>query len=81
MFEAKSNWLNDHQCWVFLFLFRDLVMPGWVYLNYNPKIYEKPFDFDPNRWEKIDQKTFNPYIFTPFSIGARGCLGQHFALL
>ena len=56
-------------------------MPGWVYLNYNPKIYEKPFDFDPNRWEKIDQKTFNPYIFTPFSIGARGCLGQHFALL
>jgi cytochrome P450 len=55
-------------------------MPGWGYLNYHPKIFPKPFEFDPERWNRMDQK-MNPYTFTPFSIGARGCLGQHFAML
>ena len=56
-------------------------MPGWHYINYNPAVFPNPFDFDPERWDRIEMKTFNPYTFTPFSIGARGCLGQQFALL
>lgn len=55
-------------------------MLGWIYQNFNPEYYPNPHTFDPSRWDKVDPKT-SPYLFTPFSIGARGCLGQNFALM
>ncbi|KAM0746556.1 cytochrome P450 [Meredithblackwellia eburnea MCA 4105] len=37
--------------------------------------------FDPNRWldDRIEHYKTNPFIYTPFSAGARLCLGQQFA--
>ncbi len=55
-------------------------MPGWAANMYNQKYFPNPHNFDPDRWNTIDDKNMD-FIFTPFSIGSRSCLGQHFALL
>mgnify|MGYP000851144655 CR=1 FL=1 len=41
-------------------------------------------EFKPERWagaEAPDKKLGNPFIFTPFSAGARNCIGQHLAVI
>ena len=47
---------------------------------YNQKYFPNPDNFDPTRWIDAEEKDLT-FIFTPFSIGARNCLGQNFALL
>lgn len=39
-------------------------------------IYERPYDFEPERWGHIQP---NPYQYTPFSAGPRTCIGAMFA--
>lgn len=39
-------------------------------------IYERPYDFEPERWEHIQP---SPYQYTPFSAGPRTCIGAMFA--
>ena len=50
MFEESSNWRYFHSGRVIVLIFRDVVMPGWSSINYDPKIYTEPFKFDPERW-------------------------------
>ncbi|KAF7760802.1 hypothetical protein Agabi119p4_10211 [Agaricus bisporus var. burnettii] len=50
-----------------------LHIPG---LHYNPKYWEDPFSFNPDRFM---QPNWNKDAFLPFSAGARGCLGRKFA--
>jgi len=49
----------------------------------NPKYFEDPDKFEPERflnWNKGEEK-IDPFAFTPFSIGARNCIGQHLAMV
>ncbi|CAD8082688.1 unnamed protein product [Paramecium primaurelia] len=46
--------------------------------NYDPKNFKDPFTFNPERW---NQQNIDPFIFLPFSIGKRNCIGQHMALM
>jgi len=39
-------------------------------------IYQRPFNFEPERWEHIQP---SPYQYTPFSAGPRTCIGAMFA--
>lgn len=55
-------------------------MPGWAQNLYNEAYFPNPDNFDPSRWLKANDKDLT-YIFSPFSLGARSCLGQNFALL
>jgi cytochrome P450 family 4 len=55
-------------------------MPGWAQNMYNQKYFPNPDNFDPARWLNADDKEL-AFIFTPFSVGSRNCLGQNFALL
>jgi len=55
-------------------------MPGWAHNMYNQKYFPNPDNFDPSRWLQPDDQQLT-YVFTPFSVGSRSCLGQHFALL
>jgi cytochrome P450 len=57
-------------------------MPGWAQNMYNQKYFPNPDNFDPHRWlhSAPDEKDL-AFIFTPFSVGSRNCLGQNFALL
>ncbi len=45
-----------------------------VAVHFDPKLYENPYEFKPERW-----KDWAPgkYSFVPFSYGVRNCIGQH----
>jgi cytochrome P450 len=49
--------------------------------NYNPKYYTDPFKFNPERWMSEGNSVIHPFMFIPFSSGARNCIGQHLAIL
>ena len=56
------------------------VRPDYFYMFHNEKYFERPGEFDPSRWKKID-KNLDHYVFIPFSAGPRNCIGQHLALM
>jgi len=58
----------------------DLVVADYMFLFYNPKHFENPKMFYPERWKK-GESAIDPYAFTPFSAGPRNCIGQHLALI
>jgi len=51
--------------------------------NFDHRFHNDPDVFDPQRWMKPSktQETINsnPYVFTPFLVGGRNCIGQHLA--
>jgi len=57
---------------------------GWVINNSNSKYHEDPDKFNPERWVDKNSQTLksvgdDPFVFIPFSAGARNCMGQHLA--
>jgi len=50
-------------------------------LGYNPKFYQNPEKFDPERWNDKSMLTAEPYSFVPFSAGPRSCIGKYLALM
>ena len=47
----------------------------------DPRVWEEPEKFDPERFIGERDKTRDLYGFLPFIQGPRNCLGQHLALL
>lgn len=45
------------------------------------KLFNKPNEFIPERFENPNEQTFHTYAYTPFSAGSRNCIGQKFAML
>ncbi|KAL4456121.1 hypothetical protein ABPG74_014082 [Tetrahymena malaccensis] len=45
----------------------------------NPKYYDNPQDFNPDRWN--DSKKMESAPFSPFGIGKRSCIGQHLGMM
>lgn len=52
------------------------IMP--LILGYKSGVFEKPFEFRPERWIEAS-KVPPPYTFIPFSAGERTCIGQYLA--
>jgi len=52
-------------------------------LHHNPKLWEDPEKFDPERWLAKDgvKKKYHAYQYIPFLLGPRNCIGSKFALM
>jgi len=47
----------------------------------DPRFWEKPDQFDPERWIRKPLEKRNPYTFLPFGHGGKGCPGKDMAVL
>lgn len=50
-------------------------------LHRNPKYWENPDQFDPERFSPENQKNQNANVYMPFGIGPRLCIGKNIALM
>lgn len=50
----------------------------WV-MHHDPRFYDDPQNFRPERWDVIEHMPFPRYAFFPFGGGERMCIGEHFA--
>lgn len=58
------------------------IMVSIYNMNHDPKLYEDPEVFRPERFEDGKPATdTNPFSYIPFSAGPRNCIGQKFATL
>jgi cytochrome P450 len=54
----------------------DVIVSPWI-THRHPRFWSDPERFDP--WRFVGRRP--PQAWLPFSVGARGCIGKHFALL
>ncbi len=50
-------------------------------LHRNPKVWDRPDEFDIDRWLPENDEERHPHAYKPFGSGARACIGRQFALL
>ena len=56
------------------------ILPNVRYIHYDPRNWDKPEEFRPERFLCADGKTFKKHdAFMPFSVGKRQCLGETLA--
>lgn len=57
-----------------------VIIPALHHIHNNPKLWDNPATFDPERWstEEVKNRPKNSYI--PFAAGPRMCIGFNFAL-
>ncbi len=72
---------------------RDLVIEGYqikkgqtitishIAMGRNPKYYDAPEDFRPERWTRDFERSLPRGAYTPFAGGPRVCLGKQFAMM
>lgn len=54
----------------------DVIVSPWI-THRHPRFWSEPERFDP--WRFVGRRP--PHAWLPFSVGPRGCIGKHFALL
>lgn len=57
-----------------------IVLSPW-HLHRHERIWDRPDDFDPGRWQTEDGKRCGRVAYMPFSAGARVCTGAGFAMV
>lgn len=55
-------------------------IPTYV-LCRDPQLWESPDEFRPERFSPESKSKINQYIFMPFGLGPRNCIGMRFALM
>jgi cytochrome P450 len=50
-------------------------------LHRHPEFWDAPEVFDPNRFDKAEERKRHTYAYLPFGGGARVCVGNNFALM
>ncbi|KAL3273875.1 hypothetical protein HHI36_015301 [Cryptolaemus montrouzieri] len=68
--EKSVNLTTDDVLWI----------PIWA-LHHDPKYWNKPDEFDPERFSPRNKNKIIPYTYLPFGIGARNCIGSRFVLM
>eukprot|EP01080_Neovahlkampfia_damariscottae_P000436 gene436-6849_t len=49
-------------------------------LHYSKKYWKNPYEFNPKRWDSLDEKKMK-FSYFPFSVGPRDCAGRNLALV
>ncbi|GME35025.1 Cytochrome P450 [Neofusicoccum parvum] len=57
-----------------------VVIPALHHIHNNPKIWDNPAKFNPDRWETDEVKGRHKGAYMPFAAGPRMCIGFNFAL-
>lgn len=57
-----------------------IVIPALHHIHNNPRIWQNPTQFDPDRWDTDAVKNRPAGSYTPFAQGPRMCVGFNFAL-
>ena len=55
-----------------------ILMSQYV-MHHDPRYYEKPEEFNPNRWTDDFKTHLSRFSYFPFGGGIRGCIGEPFA--
>ena len=55
-----------------------VLVSQWV-MHHDPRFYDNPQEFRPERWNEIEKTGLPRYAFFPFGGGERVCIGEHFA--
>jgi cytochrome P450 len=58
-----------------------IVAIGINALHRDPALWERPLDFDPDRFSPENSANRDRWQFVPFAAGPRSCIGEHFAML
>jgi cytochrome P450 len=58
----------------------DVWISPWI-LHRDPRFWERPDEFDPDRWENDLQKRLPKFVYFPFGGGPRVCIGNAFAMM
>ena len=73
--------------------FADQEVGGWTFrkdrpvnifapgLHRNPKHWDRPDEFDIDRWLPEAEAAHHPHAYKPFGNGARACIGRQFAMV
>lgn len=57
------------------------VSVGVYAIQRDPKLWDRPTEFDPDRFEPERAKKIDRWQYLPFGAGPRTCIGDHFAML
>ena len=49
--------------------------------HHSPRYWHNPENFDPDRFNKANEKLHTPFTYLPFGAGPRGCIGGNYAML
>jgi len=50
-------------------------------LHRNPRVWDRPDEFDPDRWLLEREAALHPHAYKPFGNGERACIGRQFAMV
>lgn len=58
-----------------------LLLFGIYAMHRDPQLWDRPLEFDPDRFRPEAARRLNRWQYLPFGAGPRSCIGDHFAML